>query len=60
VFSAVFIAEEVGVGDKESGDTTTVDKHTLLNTFLNMSVRVACFTDKYFLLAKTQNFCSWG
>jgi hypothetical protein len=31
----VFIDEEVdGVRDKESGDTTTVDTHTLLEAFL--------------------------
>jgi hypothetical protein len=43
VFSGVFIAEEVdGVGDKESGDTTTVGTQTILGTFLNMSLRFSC------------------
>jgi hypothetical protein len=49
VFSGVFIAEEVdGAGDKGSGDTTTVDVQTLLEVFLNMSLRSTCFTDEHF------------
>jgi len=44
LFSGVFIAEEVeGVGDKDSGGTTIIDIQTLLDTFLNMSLRSACF-----------------
>jgi hypothetical protein len=39
VFSGIFIAEEVdGVGDKRSGDTTTVDVQKLLETSLNLSL----------------------
>ena len=45
MFSGVFIAEEVeGVGDKDSEDTTIIDIQTLLEAFLNMSLRSACFT----------------
>jgi hypothetical protein len=34
VFSGVFIAEEIdGMGGKGSGDTTTVDVQTLLETY---------------------------
>jgi len=33
VFSAVVFAEEVNVGDEESGDTTTVDVQALLEAF---------------------------
>jgi hypothetical protein len=47
VFSGVLIAEEVyEVGDKKSGDTTAVDVQTLLEVFLNMSLRFACFIDE--------------
>ena len=42
MFSGVFIAEEVdGVGDKGSGDTTVVDVQTVLEAFLNMSLKSA-------------------
>jgi len=45
VFPRVYIAEEAdGVGDKGSGDTTTVDVRTL-EDFLKMTLRSACFTD---------------
>jgi len=45
VFSRVYIAEEAdGVGDKGSGDTTTVDVQTL-EDLLKMSLRSACFID---------------
>jgi len=37
VFAGGFMAEEVGVGHKGSGDTTTVDVLTFLEFFLNMS-----------------------
>jgi hypothetical protein len=48
VFSGVFLGEGVdGVGDV-SGDSTTVDVQTLLDTFLNMSVRSAHFIDEAF------------
>ena len=43
----VFIAEEVdGLGDRGSGDTTTVDIQTLLEAVLNMSLRSAFFSGK--------------
>jgi hypothetical protein len=46
VFSGVFMAEEVdGVGEKVSGDATTVDVRTLLEALFNMSLRSACFID---------------
>jgi hypothetical protein len=42
----VLIVEKVdGVGDKASGDTTTVDVQTLLKPFWNISQRFMCFTD---------------
>ena len=42
MFPRVFIAEEVdGVGDQWSGDTATVNVQTLLEAFLNMSLRFA-------------------
>jgi hypothetical protein len=37
-----------GGGDKWSGDTATVEVHTLLETFLNISLRSVSFTDKDF------------
>jgi len=41
------MAEEVdGVGDKVSGDTTTVDVHTLLEAFLSMILSSAYLIDK--------------
>jgi hypothetical protein len=49
MFYGVFIAEEVdGVGDEVSGNTTTVDVQTLLEAFLDMYLRSACFTDESF------------
>jgi len=49
VVYGVFIDEEVdGVGGKESGDTTTVDIHALLEAFLNMSLGSAGFTEEAF------------
>jgi hypothetical protein len=55
VFSGVFIAEEVdGIGDKGLGDTTTGDVQMLLETFLNMSLRSACFNDGGFFLVKSR------
>ncbi len=45
----VFISEEVDeVGVKVSGDTTAVDAQTLLETFMNMSLRSACSIDDAF------------
>ena len=44
MFVGIFVAEEFdGVGDMGSGDTTIVDVPTLLETFLNISLRYACF-----------------
>jgi hypothetical protein len=49
VFSGVFIAQKVdGVGGNGSEDTTMFDVQTLLEAFLNMSPRSACFTDEAF------------
>jgi hypothetical protein len=46
----VFIAEELDkIGDKWSGDTTTVNVQTLLEAFWNISPRSAIFIDKAFL-----------
>ena len=45
MFSGVFIVEvDVGVGDKGSGDTAAIDLQTLLEDFLNMSLRSAYFS----------------
>jgi hypothetical protein len=47
VFSGAFIAEQFGaVGDKRPGDTIMVYVQTLLEVFLNMSLRSACFIDE--------------
>jgi hypothetical protein len=53
MFSGVFIVD--GVGDKGSGNTTTVDVQTLLESFLNMSLlRSACFIDEAFSCKKAE------
>jgi hypothetical protein len=50
VFSGVFIAEKFdGVGDKGSGDSAMVDVQTLLEAFLNVSLRSAYSIDETFL-----------
>jgi hypothetical protein len=55
VFSGVFVVEDVdAVGDWGSGDTTMVDIQTLLEVFLNTSVRCACFIDEGFFLVKSK------
>jgi hypothetical protein len=54
VFSGAFIAENVGVGDKGSGDTKTVDVQTFLEAFLNMSLKSAYFIDEVFFLVKSK------
>jgi len=47
VFSGVFIAEKFdGIGQKQSAYTTTVDTDTLVDPFLNMCLRSACFNDE--------------
>ena len=44
VFSGDFISKElVIIGDKGSGDTTTVDVQTCLDGFKNISLRDGCF-----------------
>jgi len=51
VFFGVFVGEEAdGVVDKGSGDITLVGVLTLLEDFLNMSLRSACVTDEVFVL----------
>ena len=53
--SVVLIVEKLdGVGDKASGDTTTVDVHTLLKASWNMSLRFVCFTDEAFVWQKAE------
>jgi hypothetical protein len=60
VSSEIFIAEEVDeVGDKASGGTTLVHVQTILETFLNISLRPACFSDEVFFWQKAK-FWSWG
>jgi len=45
----VFIAEDIhGVQYKGSGDSTTADVQTLLEAFLNMSLRSIHFTEERF------------
>ena len=49
MFSGVFVAEEVdGVGVKVLRDSTMSNVQTLLEVFLDMSLRSACFTDEAF------------
>ena len=51
VFFGVFIGEEAdGIRDKGSGDITLAGVLTLLEDFLNTSLRSACFTDEIFVL----------
>jgi hypothetical protein len=55
VFSGVFIAEEFdGVRDRGSGDIRMVCLQTLLEAFLNMSLRSACFVDEAFFQVKSK------
>jgi hypothetical protein len=49
MFSVVFIAEEVGVGDNRSEVTAMVDVHTLLEAILNI-LRSAHFMESAFFL----------
>ena len=57
--SEILIAEEVDdVGDKVSGGTTPVPVETLLEAFLNTSLRPACFSDTFFW--QKGKFWSWG
>jgi hypothetical protein len=51
----VFVADKVvGVGGSGSGDTTTDNVQTILETFLNMAVRSACSIDETFFLVKSR------
>jgi hypothetical protein len=50
---------DYGVRDKGSGDTATIDLQTLLEDFLNMSLRSAYSLMKLFSINK-QNFQSLG
>jgi hypothetical protein len=44
-----FITQKVDeVEDKGSGDTTINDVQTLMEAFLNMSLRSSCFIDAFF------------
>jgi hypothetical protein len=43
VFPGVFIAEEVGVGGRRSGDTTAVDVQTLLEAFFEHVPELSLF-----------------
>jgi hypothetical protein len=59
VFSGVFTGEEVyGVANKGSTHTTIVAVQTLLETFLNTSLKSACFINEAFP-GKKKNFLSW-
>ena len=60
MFSGLFTDEEFDrVEDKGSVDTTMVDVQTLLEAFLNMFLRSACFTDdtSFFFLVKSESSC---
>lgn len=60
MFSGVFVAEEVDeVGKKWSGDTTVFDVQTVLEAFLNMSLKSAYFIDDAFFSGKKQLFVFW-
>jgi hypothetical protein len=56
LFPVIFVVEQIdGVGDKELGDTTTVDIQALLEAFFNMFWRCACVLMKL-VSGKKQNF----
>jgi len=46
-------------GTRAEGDATLVNLQILLEAFLNMSLRSACFTNAAFFNGKKQNFRSW-
>jgi hypothetical protein len=50
VFYGAYTAEEEVDGGAENGsrDTTMVDVLTLLDAFINISLRSACFNDEFF------------
>jgi hypothetical protein len=59
VFFGVFTGEEAdGEGDKGSGEITSAGVQTLLEAFLNMSLRSTHFNDEVFS-CKKQNFQFW-
>jgi hypothetical protein len=47
----------MGVGDKESDGTTTVDVQTFLDAFMNICLRFACFIAKACCLVKSKTSC---
>ena len=52
VFCGAYVAKGVdAVENKGSGNTTPVDLQALLEAFLNVSLRCACFSDETFLCA---------
>jgi hypothetical protein len=59
VLFGVYSWSRCGAEDRWSGQPITVDLQTLLETFLNMSLRSACFTDEA-SSGKQQKFHSWG
>jgi len=59
VLSGVYSWSNCGAEDRWSRQPITVDLQTLLETFLNMSLRSACFTDKA-SSGKQRKFQSWG
>ena len=57
----VYVAKEVdAVENKGSGNTTLVDLQTLLEAFLNVSLRSACFSDEVFFMVKDNKTFSFG
>jgi len=49
VFCGIYVAKVVdAVENKGLGNTTPVDLQTLLEAFLNVSLRSACFSDEVF------------
>jgi len=61
MFSVISTAEEIDtIGDQASGNTT-VDVHTFLEVFLNMSLRYRCFNNTAPPLpSEKQNCRSWN
>jgi len=56
MFSGVLIADKVGVGDQKR-DTTIVHEQTLLEAFLNISLRSACFIKEVFSGKNSWDYC---
>jgi hypothetical protein len=56
----VFIAKDIhGVQYKGSGDSTTVDAQTLLEAFLNKSLRSIRFTEEQFSGTSKTSSLAW-